>query len=151
MKLKVLKQREFEKKIFQVKLSHTKKEHSEFLKKYKPAIIKLSWADWIYEDGSEEGEMVEVFSNVITSDVKLDYKEVKNQMYAIFKSATIDKVEFDKGEEDQKSRFEDKDWASGEIILPFFAFIDVKTKKILEFKFEDTGLNSFELSRVYIK
>jgi hypothetical protein len=31
MKLKVLKQREFEKKIFQVKLSHTKKEHSEFL------------------------------------------------------------------------------------------------------------------------
>jgi uncharacterized Fe-S cluster protein YjdI len=103
MKLKVLKQKEFEKKIFQVKLSHTKKEHSEFLKKYKPAIIKLSWADWIYPEGSDEGEMVEVFSNVISSDVKLDYKEVKNHMYAIFKSATIDKVEFDKGEEDQKS------------------------------------------------
>jgi hypothetical protein len=144
MKLKVLKQREFEKKIFQVKLSHTKKEHSEFLKKYKPAIIKLSWADWIYEDGSEEGEMVEVFSNVISSDVKLDYKEVKNHMYAIFKSATIDKVEFD--EEDQKSRFDDKDWSSGETILPFFAFIEVKTKKISEFEFEDTGLSSFELS-----
>ena len=95
--------------------------------------------------------MVEVFSNVITSDVKLDYKEVKNQMYAIFKSATIDKVEFDKGEEDQKSRFDDKDWASGETILPFFAFIDVKTKKTIEFKFDDTGLTSFELSRAYIK
>jgi hypothetical protein len=90
--------------------------------------------------------MVEVFSNVINSDVKLDYKEVKNHMYAIFKSATIDKVEFDKGEEDQKSRFDDKDWASGETILPFFGFIDVKTKKILEFEFEDTGLSSFELS-----
>jgi hypothetical protein len=146
MKLKVLKQKEFEKKIFQVKLSHTKKEHNEFLKKYKPAIIKLSWADWIYPEGSDEGEMVEVFSNVISSDVKLDYKEVKNHMYAIFKSATIDKVEFDKGEEDQKSRFDDKDWSSGETILPFFGFIDVKTKKILEFKFEDTGLSSFELS-----
>jgi len=146
MKLKVIKQPEFEKKIFQVKLSHTKKEHSEFLKKYKPAIVKLSWADWIYEDGSDEGEMVEVFSNVINSDVKLDYKEVKNQMYGIFKSATIDKVEFDKGDEDQKNRFDDKDWSSGETILPFFGFIDVKTKKILEFEFEDTGLSSFELS-----
>jgi len=146
MKLKVIKQPEFEKKIFQVKLSHTKKEHSEFLKKYKPAIVKLSWADWIYEDGSDEGEMVEVFSNVINSDVKLDYKEVKNQMYGIFKSATIDKVEFDKGDEDQKNRFDDKDWSCGETILPFFGFIDVKTKKILEFEFEDTGLSSFELS-----
>ena len=146
MKLKVLKQREFEKKIFQVKLSHTKKQHSEFLKKYKPAIIKLSWADWIYEDGSEEGEMVEVFSNVKNSDVKLDYKEVKNKMFAIFKSATINEVEFNKKDGDQKDRFNDKDWSSGETIMPFFAFIDMKTKKNLEFKFEDTGLSSFELS-----
>ena len=146
MKLKVLKQREFEKKIFQVKLSHTKKEHSEFLKKYKPVIVKLSWADWIYEDGSEEGEMVEVFSNVITSDVKLDYKEVKNKMFAIFKSATINEVEFDKKDGAQKDRFNDKDWSSGETIMPFFAFIDIKTKKTLEFKFEGTGLSSFELS-----
>jgi len=36
-------------------------------------------------------------------------------------------------------------------VLPFFGFIDVKTKKILEFEFEDTGLTSFELSRAYIK
>ena len=146
MKLKVLKQREFEKKIFQVKLSHTKKQYSEFLKKYKPAIIKLSWADWIYEDGSEEGEMVEIFSNVKNSDVKLDYKEVKNKMFAIFKSATINEVEFNKKDGDQKDRFNDKDWSSGETIMPFFAFIDMKTKKNLEFKFEDTGLSSFELS-----
>lgn len=95
MKLKVLKQREFEKKIFQAKLSHTKKEHGEFLKKYKPAIIKLSWGDWITQEGSDESEMVEVLSNVKNSDVKLDYKEVKNKIFAIFKSATINEVEFD--------------------------------------------------------
>ena len=42
--------------------------------------------------------------------------------------------------------FNDKDWSSGETIMPFFAFIDIKTKKILEFKFDNTGLSSFELS-----
>jgi hypothetical protein len=146
MKLKVLKQNEFKKKIFQVKLSHTKKDHGEFLKKYKPAIIKLSWGDWKTQEGSDESEMVEVLSNVKSSDVKLDYMEVKNEMFAIFKSATINEVEFDKKDSDQKNRFDDKDWSSGETIMPFFAFIDIKTKKILEFKFEDTGLSSFELS-----
>lgn len=89
MKLKVLKQREFEKEIFQAKLSHTKKEHSEFFKKYKPVIIKLSWGDWITQEGSDESEMVEVFSNVKNSDVKLDYKEVKNKMLAIFNSSYL--------------------------------------------------------------
>ena len=146
MKLKVLKQPEFEKKIFQTELSHTKKEHSEFLKKYKPAIIKLSWGDYIPQEDSDESEMVEVFSNVKNSDVKLDYKEVKNKMFAIFKSATINEVEFDKKDGDQKDRFNDKDWSSGETIMPFFAFIDIKTKKTLEFKFEGTDLSSFELS-----
>jgi hypothetical protein len=146
MKLKVLKQKEFEKKIFQVKLSHTKKDHSEFLKKCKPVITKLSWGDWITQDGSDDSEMVEVFSNVKSSDVKLDYKEVKNKMFAIFKSAIINEIEFDKNDSNQKDRFIDKDWSSGETIMPFFAFIDVKTKKIQEFKFEDTGLSSFELS-----
>jgi hypothetical protein len=146
MKLKVLKQSEFEKKIFQTELLHTKKEHTEFLKKYKPAIIKLSWGDWITQEGSDESEMVEVFSNVKSSDVKLDYKEVKNKMFAIFKSATINEVEFDKKDGDQKDRFNDKDWSSGETIMPFFAFIDIKTKKIVEFKFDDTSLSSFELS-----
>ena len=136
MKLKVLKQSEFEKKIFQTELSHTKKEHSEFLKKYKPAIIKLSWGDYVPQEDS----------NVKNSDVKLDYKEVKNKMFAIFKSATINEVEFDKKDGDQKDRFNDKDWSSGETIMPFFAFIDIKTKKTLEFKFESTGLSSFELS-----
>ena len=146
MKLKVLKQPEFEKKIFQTELSHTKKEHSEFLKKYKPAIIKLSWGDYIPQEDSDESEMVEVFSNVKNSDVKLDYKEVKNKMFAIFKSATINEVEFDKRDGDQNGRFNDKDWSSGETIMPFFAFVDIQTKKTIEFKFEDTGLSSFELS-----
>jgi len=146
MKLKVLKQREFEKTIFQAKLSHTKKEHSEFLKKYKPAIIKLSWGDWITQEDSDESEMVEVVSDVKNSDVQLDYKEVKNKMVAIFKSATINEVEFDEDDSDQSNRFNDKDWSSGETIMPFFAFIDIKTKKLLEFEFENTGLSSFELS-----
>jgi len=146
MKLKVLKQREFKKTIFQAKLSHTKKEHSEFLKKYKPAIIKLSWGDWITQEDSDESEMVEVVSDVKNSDVQLDYKEVKNKMVAIFKSATINEVEFDEDDSDQSNRFNDKDWSSGETIMPFFAFIDIKTKKLLEFEFENTGLSSFELS-----
>jgi len=146
MKLKVLKQREFEKTIFQAKLSHTKKEHSEFLKKYKPAIIKLSWGDWITQEDSDESEMVEVVSDVKNSDVQLDYKEEKNKMVAIFKSATINEVEFDEDDSDQSNRFNDKDWSSGETIMPFFAFIDIKTKKLLEFEFENTGLSSFELS-----
>ena len=146
MKLKVLKQREFEKTIFQAKLSHTKKEHSEFLKKYKPAIIKLSWGDWITQEDSDESEMVEVVSDVKNSDVQLDYKEEKNKMVAIFKSATINEVEFDEEDSDQSNRFNDKDWSSGETIMPFFAFIDIKTKKLLEFEFENTGLSSFELS-----
>jgi len=146
MKLKVLKQREFKKTIFQAKLSHTKKEHSEFLKKYKPAIIKLSWGDWITQEDSDEPEMVEVLSDVKNSDVQLDYKEVKNKMVAIFKSATINEVEFDEEDSDQSNRFNDKDWSSGETIMPFFAFIDIKTKKLLEFEFENTGLSSFELS-----
>jgi len=146
MKLKVLKQREFKKTIFQAKLSHTKKEHSEFLKKYKPAIIKLSWGDWITQEDSDEPEMVEVVSDVKNSDVQLDYKEEKNKMVAIFKSATINEVEFDEDDSDQSNRFNDKDWSSGETIMPFFAFIDIKTKKLLEFEFENTGLSSFELS-----
>lgn len=72
--------------------------------------------------------MVEVVSDVKNSDVQLDYKEEKNKMVAIFKSATINEVEFDQEDSDQSNRFNDKDWSSGETIMPRFAFIGSKTK-----------------------
>ena len=87
----------------------------------------------------ESESISEIVKNI--ENANLSYEKYKIKFIK-----SDEKIEFDKKDGAQKDRFNDKDWSSGETIMPFFAFIDIKTKKTLEFKFKDTGLSSFELS-----
>jgi hypothetical protein len=117
---------------FQLELPHTKKDHDNFLKNYKPTISSLNYNDFNPE--SDEYEVTEV--TVVKSELKLLFEEANNKMTVALVSAKVE-VSFD--DDDQKERFEDKDWES-EWIEPTICFKGNKDGDEIYLPYENNSL-----------
>ena len=86
-KCKIVQKSDANKASLGLELPHSKKDHDNFLKNYKPTISTLNFNDFNPE--SDEYEVTEVSVN--KSSVKIKFTEVKGKMIAVLESADIGK------------------------------------------------------------
>ena len=136
-KCKIVQKSDANKASLGLELPHSKKDHDNFLKNYKPTITTLNFNDFNPE--SDEYEVTEVSVN--KSSVKIKFTEAKGKMIAVLESADIE-LSFDDG--DQEERFLDKDW-SEEWVEPTICFKGSKAGDEIYLPYEDNSLFTIDL------
>ena len=136
-KCKIVQKSDANKASLSLELPHSKKDHDNFLKNYKPTISTLNFNDFNPE--SDEYEVTEVSVN--KSSVKIKFTEAKGKMIAVLESADI-VLSFDDG--DQEERFLDKDW-SEEWVGPTICFKGSKAGDEIYLPYEDNSLFTIDL------
>ena len=137
IKCKIVRQSVTNKASLGLELPHSKKDHDDFIKKYKPTISTLNFNDFNPE--SDEYEVTEVSVN--KSSVKIKFTEAKGKMIVVLESADIE-LSFDDG--DQEERFLDKDW-SEEWVEPTICFKGNKDGDEVYLPYEDNSLFTIDL------
>ena len=136
-KCKIIQKSDANKTSLGLELPHSKKDHDDFIKKYKPTISTLNFNDFNPE--SDEYEVTEVSVN--KSSVKIKFTEAKGKMIVVLDPADIE-LSFDDG--DQEERFLDKDW-SEEWVEPTICFKGNKDGDEVYLPYEDNSLFTIDL------
>ena len=136
-KCKIVQKTDADKGSFGLELPHTKKDHDDFLKKYKPIISTLKFND--FNPDSDEYEVTEI--TVKKSTGKIKFTESKGKMMVVLESADVE-LSFDDG--DQEERFLDKDW-SEEWVEPTICFKGSKDGDEIYLPYEDNSLFTIDL------